>query len=113
MDEIAACIGVKPNVPLLLLQDPKLALNVFFGPCTSYQYRLCGPGKWEKARNAILTQWDRVLKPLKTRIIDNSSSKHTRPSLWKKIFHFTAFLGTTILMFTYFCTHFVPDKENI
>ncbi|XP_070797000.1 dimethylaniline monooxygenase [N-oxide-forming] 4-like isoform X3 [Pituophis catenifer annectens] len=97
MDEIAVCIGVKPNVPLLLLQDPKLALKILFGPCTSYQYRLCGPGKWEKARNAILTQWDRVLKPLKTRVIDNSS-KHIKPPFWKKIFHFTAFLGTTILI---------------
>ncbi|XP_032081988.1 dimethylaniline monooxygenase [N-oxide-forming] 4 isoform X1 [Thamnophis elegans] len=111
MDEIAACIGVKPNVSLLLLQDPKLALKVFFGPCTSYQYRLCGPGKWEKARNTILTQWDRILKPLKTRIIDNSS-KHFKPSLWKKIFHFTALLGTTILMFTYVGTHFILAKEN-
>ncbi|XP_026559189.1 dimethylaniline monooxygenase [N-oxide-forming] 2-like [Pseudonaja textilis] len=107
MDEIAACIGVKPNVPLLLLQDPKLALNIFFGPCTSYQYRLCGPGQWKEARNAILTQWDRVLKPLKTRIIDDSFSKHTMPSLWKKIFHFTAFLGTTIFIYILlysFCT---------
>ncbi|XP_070602875.1 dimethylaniline monooxygenase [N-oxide-forming] 4-like isoform X2 [Erythrolamprus reginae] len=113
MDDIALCIGVKPNVPLLLLQDPKLALKIFFGPCTSYQYRLCGPGKWKKARNAILTQWDRVLEPLKTRTIDNSSSKHIKSSLWGKIFHFTAFLGITILMFTYFCTHFIPTKGNI
>ncbi|XP_070602882.1 dimethylaniline monooxygenase [N-oxide-forming] 2-like isoform X1 [Erythrolamprus reginae] len=112
MDDIAICIGVKPNVPLLLLQDPKLALKIFFGPCTSYQYRLCGPGKWKKARNTILTQWDRVLKPLKTRTIDNSS-KHIKPSLCRKIFHFTAFLGITILMFTYFCIHFIPAKENI
>ncbi|KAI5127314.1 Dimethylaniline Monooxygenase [N-Oxide-Forming] 4 [Manis pentadactyla] len=68
MDDLAACIGVKPSVALLLLKDPRLAWEVFFGPCTPYQYRLTGPGKWEGARNAILTQWDRTLKPLKTRV---------------------------------------------
>lgn len=67
MDDLAACIGAKPSVALLLLKDPRLAWEVFFGPCTPYQYRLTGPGKWEGARNAILTQWDRTLKPLKTR----------------------------------------------
>ncbi|XP_047608516.1 dimethylaniline monooxygenase [N-oxide-forming] 4 [Phacochoerus africanus] len=73
LDDIAACIGAKPNVPLLFLKDPRLAWEVFFGPCTPYQYRLMGPGKWHGARNAILTQWDRTLKPLKTRIVPDSS----------------------------------------
>ncbi|XP_075856497.1 dimethylaniline monooxygenase [N-oxide-forming] 4 isoform X2 [Microcebus murinus] len=73
MDELAACIGAKPNIPLLFLKDPRLAWEVFFGPCTSYQYRLMGPGTWDGARNAILTQWDRTLKPLKTRIVPDSS----------------------------------------
>ncbi|KFO24437.1 Dimethylaniline monooxygenase [N-oxide-forming] 4 [Fukomys damarensis] len=69
MDELAACIGAKPNIPSLFLKDPRLAWEVFFGPCTTYQYRLVGPGKWDGARNAILTQWDRTMKPLKTRIV--------------------------------------------
>ncbi|XP_032016898.1 dimethylaniline monooxygenase [N-oxide-forming] 4 [Hylobates moloch] len=73
MDDIAACIGTKPSIPLLFLKDPILAWEVFFGPCTPYQYRLVGPGKWDGARNAILTQWDRTLKPLKTRIVPDSS----------------------------------------
>ncbi|XP_003258920.2 dimethylaniline monooxygenase [N-oxide-forming] 4 [Nomascus leucogenys] len=73
MDDIAACIGTKPSIPLLFLKDPRLAWEVFFGPCTPYQYRLVGPGKWDGARNAILTQWDRTLKPLKTRIVPDSS----------------------------------------
>nr|XP_012300109.1 dimethylaniline monooxygenase [N-oxide-forming] 4 [Aotus nancymaae] len=73
MDDVAACIGTKPSIPLLFLKDPRLAWEVFFGPCTPYQYRLMGPGKWDGARNAILTQWDRTLKPLKTRIIPDSS----------------------------------------
>ncbi|XP_006872707.1 PREDICTED: dimethylaniline monooxygenase [N-oxide-forming] 4 [Chrysochloris asiatica] len=73
MDDLAACIGTKPNVPLLFLKDPRLAWAVFFGPCTPYQYRLMGPGTWDGARNAILTQWDRTLKPLKTRVVLDSS----------------------------------------
>ncbi|XP_027627347.1 dimethylaniline monooxygenase [N-oxide-forming] 3 isoform X2 [Tupaia chinensis] len=67
MDELASFIGAKPNIPWLFLTDPKLAVEVFFGPCSPYQFRLVGPGRWEGARNAILTQWDRSLKPMKTR----------------------------------------------
>ncbi|KFV65610.1 Dimethylaniline monooxygenase [N-oxide-forming] 4, partial [Dryobates pubescens] len=74
MDEIASCAGIKPSVPWLLLTDPRLALAIFFGPCTPYQYRLVGRGKWSGARVAILTQWQRTLKPLKTRVVDDSSN---------------------------------------
>ncbi|XP_041608908.1 dimethylaniline monooxygenase [N-oxide-forming] 3 isoform X2 [Vulpes lagopus] len=71
MDELASFIGAKPNIPWLFLTDPKLAVEVFFGPCSPYQFRLVGPGKWPGARNAILTQWDRTLKPMKTRAVGN------------------------------------------
>lgn len=72
MDELTQCIGAKPSIPLLFIKDPRLAWEVFFGPCTPYQYRLVGPGRWDGARNAILTQWDRTVKPLKTRIVPKS-----------------------------------------
>ncbi|KFW76863.1 Dimethylaniline monooxygenase [N-oxide-forming] 5, partial [Phalacrocorax carbo] len=62
MDELACQVGVKPNLLALFLTDPKLALEVLFGPCTPYQYRLRGPGKWPGAREAILTQHQRVVK---------------------------------------------------
>ncbi|KFW02318.1 Dimethylaniline monooxygenase [N-oxide-forming] 5, partial [Fulmarus glacialis] len=62
MDELACQVGVKPNLLALFLTDPKLALEVVFGPCTPYQYRLRGPGKWAGAREAILTQRQRVVR---------------------------------------------------
>ncbi|KAM8930623.1 dimethylaniline monooxygenase [N-oxide-forming] 2-like [Pelodytes ibericus] len=68
INEVSAELGNHPNIIWLFLTDPKLALQVFFGPCTPYQYRLTGPGKWHGARKTILTQWDRTLKPLRTRI---------------------------------------------
>ncbi|XP_043075496.1 flavin-containing monooxygenase 5-like [Puntigrus tetrazona] len=74
LDTIAKEIGVRPNIALLLLRDPAVGLRVFFGPCTPYQYRLSGPGHWRGARQAILTQWDRVAKPMKTRPIPEPSS---------------------------------------
>ncbi|NXA89778.1 FMO4 monooxygenase, partial [Melanocharis versteri] len=74
MDTIAACAGVKPSVLRLLLTDPQLALAIFFGPCSPYQYRLVGRGRWSGARAAILTQWQRTLKPLRTRLLDDSSN---------------------------------------
>ncbi|XP_042832612.1 dimethylaniline monooxygenase [N-oxide-forming] 4 [Panthera tigris] len=91
MDDIAACIGAKPSVPFLFLKDPRLAWEVFFGPCTPYQYRLKGPGKWDGARNAILTQWDRTLKPLKTRIVPDS----TKPG---SMSHYLKVWGVPILL---------------
>ncbi|NWT82605.1 FMO1 monooxygenase, partial [Lanius ludovicianus] len=79
LDMLASFIGAKPNVLGLLCTDPWLALTIFFGPCSPYQYRLGGPGRWEGARHAILTQWDRVLKPMRTRVPAASSSSF--PSL--------------------------------
>lgn len=67
MDEIAELLGVGVSLPRLLLTDPRLGLNLMFGPCTPYQYRLRGPGKWAGARQAILTQWERVAQPMQTR----------------------------------------------
>ncbi|KAI4578217.1 hypothetical protein MJG53_011072 [Ovis ammon polii x Ovis aries] len=74
LDELAVEIGVKPNILSLLLKDPKLAVKLYFGPCNSYQYCLVGPGQWNGARNAIVTQKRRILKPLKTRAIKTSST---------------------------------------
>ena len=70
MDEIAKLVGVRPNFLKLLLTDPRLGLSVTFGSCTPYQYRLRGPGKWPGARQAILTQWERVAHPMQTRPCD-------------------------------------------
>ncbi|KAK2540449.1 Fmo1 [Columba guinea] len=79
LDMLASFIGAKPSVPRLLFRDPRLAFTIFFGPCTPYQYRLEGPGRWEGAQQAILTQWDRILKPTKTRVPASTSSPY--PSL--------------------------------
>nr|XP_057929038.1 flavin-containing monooxygenase 5-like isoform X2 [Doryrhamphus excisus] len=66
-DSLAKQVGALPNLWWLLLTDPRLAFHIFLGPCTSYQYRLTGPGKWDGARQAILTQWERVFQPFQTR----------------------------------------------
>ncbi|XP_069497359.1 dimethylaniline monooxygenase [N-oxide-forming] 2-like [Ambystoma mexicanum] len=71
LDEVADEIGVRPSLSLFL-NDFKLATKVFFGPCTPYQYRLTGPGVWKGARQAILTQWERTVKPTKTRVVHES-----------------------------------------
>lgn len=98
LDDLAACIGAKPNVPFLFLKDPRLAWEVFFGPCTPYQYRLTGPGKWDGARNAILTQWDRTMKPLKTRFVPDSS-KPVSMSHYLKAWGASVLLASLLLVF--------------
>ena len=50
-----------------LISDPRLAMEVYFGPATPLQFRLFGPNSWPSARQAIMTTWDRVYAPLKTR----------------------------------------------
>ncbi|KAI9547806.1 hypothetical protein NQZ68_015072 [Dissostichus eleginoides] len=83
MDEIAGLLGVRPNIPRLLLTDPRLGLKVLFGPNTPYQYRLKGPGKWAGARQAIFTQWERVAQPMQTRPCDDPKTK--RSFMWPLI----------------------------
>ncbi|XP_070323302.1 flavin-containing monooxygenase 5 isoform X2 [Odocoileus virginianus] len=75
MDELADQVGVKPNLLSLAFTDPKLAFQLFWGPCTPIQYRLQGPGKWDRAREMILTTEDRIRKPLMTRIVETDNSK--------------------------------------
>ncbi|KAM6217252.1 flavin-containing monooxygenase 5-like [Rhynchocyon petersi] len=83
MDEVASEIGVKPNLFWLFFSDPKLAIEVFFGPCSPYQFRLQGPGKWDGARNTILTQRARIIKPMRTRILRCSHAPSSVP-FWLK-----------------------------
>ncbi|XP_068175690.1 flavin-containing monooxygenase 5-like [Antennarius striatus] len=77
MDEIAELVGVRPNFLRLFLTDPRLCLMVMFGPCSPYQYRLRGPGKWAGARQAILTQMERVAQPMQTRPSDKPKPKRS------------------------------------
>ncbi|KAM7410296.1 hypothetical protein PAMA_001641 [Pampus argenteus] len=78
LDFMADEVGVRPNFLGLLLKDPVLWVKVFFGPCTPYQYRLTGPGRWPGARQAVLTQWERVAQPFKTREVPEAE---TTPSV--------------------------------
>ncbi|XP_068096010.1 dimethylaniline monooxygenase [N-oxide-forming] 2-like isoform X2 [Hyperolius riggenbachi] len=76
--DISKEIGVHPSILSLAVTDPKLAWQVFFGPCTPYQLRIMGHGKWSGARNAIFTQWERIIRPTKTRILHEESRPFTR-----------------------------------
>ncbi|XP_028817725.1 dimethylaniline monooxygenase [N-oxide-forming] 2-like [Denticeps clupeoides] len=67
LDDLAQEVGARPDVLKLCLSDPGLAWRVLLGPCTPYQFRLCGPDRWAGARQAIYTQWERVEQPMKTR----------------------------------------------
>ncbi|XP_069555231.1 dimethylaniline monooxygenase [N-oxide-forming] 2-like isoform X2 [Brachyistius frenatus] len=75
LDFMSEEVGVRPNLLRLLLRDPVLWVKVFFGPCTPYQYRLTGPGQWAGARHAILTQWERVAQPFRTRVVPEPETR--------------------------------------
>ncbi|XP_007525262.1 flavin-containing monooxygenase 1 [Erinaceus europaeus] len=93
IDELLTSINAKPNLFSLLLTDPHLAWAIFFGPCSPYQFRLTGPGKWEGARNAILTQWDRTFKATRTRIVQEP------PSPFVSFLKFFSFLALLVAVF--------------
>uniref|UniRef100_A0A8C5FYV3 Flavin-containing monooxygenase n=1 Tax=Gouania willdenowi TaxID=441366 RepID=A0A8C5FYV3_GOUWI len=101
MDSLAHEIGVHPNVLTLCLKDPILALEVFTGPCTSYQYRLTGPGRWSGSRNAILTQMDRVREPFRTRMVPGPETS----SLSQQ--NVIMFFGCTALLCWFFCNMYI------
>ncbi|CAH1793082.1 unnamed protein product [Owenia fusiformis] len=71
MDELAELAECKPDMWKLFKADPKFAIRCFFGPCLPYQYRLFGRNAWPGAKEAILTMWERVDAPLKTRPTGN------------------------------------------
>ena len=66
----------------LLVTDPRLALEVYFGLTTAFQYRLVGPGAWSGARDAILSTRQRILQPLRTRRVAMATSNNTTWSLF-------------------------------
>lgn len=65
LDDIAQQMGVKPKLLIYLFTDFPLFLKLVFGPLVSYQYRLEGHGKWEGAREAIMTAEERIQWPLR------------------------------------------------
>ncbi|XP_002740302.1 flavin-containing monooxygenase 5-like [Saccoglossus kowalevskii] len=93
MDEIAAQFGVRPNFKKLFFTDPKLAFKCYFGPFSTYQYRLIGPGKWEGARETIVTIWDRVAAPLNTRKVEMPQRDSSFGGILKMLVFLVAFLA--------------------
>ncbi|XP_023219415.1 dimethylaniline monooxygenase [N-oxide-forming] 5-like [Centruroides sculpturatus] len=67
LDELAALIGIKPNLFKLLYTDPILFKKLLLGPSLPYQYRLYGSYSWSGARKAILSMEERYLTPFRTR----------------------------------------------
>lgn len=92
MDALAEQVGARPNLLWLFLTDPRLAVQVLTGPCTSYQFRLTGPGRWSGARQAILTQWDRVFQPFKTRVVPEPEKRPTSKLKFSLILSGTALM---------------------
>ncbi|XP_034438986.1 dimethylaniline monooxygenase [N-oxide-forming] 5-like [Hippoglossus hippoglossus] len=92
LDSLAEQVGACPSIPWLMMKDPRLALQVLLGPCTPYQYRLTGPGRWAGARQAILTQWERVIQPFRTRVVPQPEP---RPS--SRLSIVVIFSGVTML----------------
>ncbi|XP_077309144.1 flavin-containing monooxygenase 3-like [Lithobates pipiens] len=86
MDELSSFIGSKPKLPLLCITDPKLAIEMFFGPCSPYQFRLMGPGKWNGARKAILNQWNRTISATRTRVVPSHQESSWIVTLVKLMF---------------------------
>ncbi|CAI4229332.1 unnamed protein product [Auanema sp. JU1783] len=67
MDELAELLGCKPSIFFKWFYDPILAYHLVFHGLVPYQYRLEGPDKWDKARDAILTFENRVFNATRTR----------------------------------------------
>lgn len=104
MEEIADIINVKPNLFKYLFTDPKLCFALSFGPSLSYQYRLEGPHPWPKARETILTVFDRIKAPLKTKTELTTKSKSTNSLV--NILTDKVFLSISIIVFVISIVYF-------
>ncbi|XP_028442626.1 dimethylaniline monooxygenase [N-oxide-forming] 5-like [Perca flavescens] len=104
LDSLAEQVGVRPNILWLFLKDPRLAVEVLLGPCTPYQYRLTGPGQWAGARQAILTQWERVRQPFRTRVVPKPE---TRASSSRSVVVVIA--GSALLCCIYYNKHLLSS----
>ncbi len=96
MDQLAELMGIRPYASKYLLNDPKLAYYLWFGPCLPYHYRLEGPHKWDGAREAILSVWHRVAAPTRTRFIKDDSKSN-----WTLIYILLIALGVFLLLFLF------------
>ncbi|KAF7203470.1 transcript variant X1 [Nothobranchius furzeri] len=108
MDFMAKEVGAKPRLLRLLLTDPVLWTKVVFGPCTPYQYRLTGSGQWAGARRAILTQWGRVYKPFRTRMVAEPAA--TKPILFSP--WFITFGATMVFYFAFVTKQHCPNMST-
>jgi len=82
----------------LLVTEPRLAVEVYFGLTTPYQYRLVGPGAWRGARDAILSSRQRIMQPLKTRRVAMATTDNRRRSLFLPAL-FTAAIAASACLF--------------
>lgn len=91
MDELGDMIGAKPNL-WSMLNDPKLAYQIFFGTTVATQYRLQGPIPWKGARKHIMSLREQHLYPLNTRKCAPSTERSHHG-----IFIFILVIGIAIL----------------
>jgi len=86
----------------LLVTDPRLAVAVYFGLTTPYQYRLVGPGAWRGARDAILSARERILQPLMTRRVVIATNDNRWRSLLVLLFFSGALLALAWMVYRRF-----------
>jgi len=79
--------------------DPRLAVAVYFGLTTPYQYRLVGPGAWRGARDAILSARERILQPLMTRRVVIATNDNRWRSLLVLLFFSGALLALAWMLY--------------
>ncbi|EDO32019.1 predicted protein [Nematostella vectensis] len=84
-DELATLIGCKPSLWKLLVTDPTLAIQCFFGPCTPPQFRLEGPGAWPGAREAIMKASANCLYLTKSRVLEKKGRQKNKVSVLVKV----------------------------
>ncbi|CAF2384431.1 unnamed protein product [Rotaria sp. Silwood2] len=101
-NELAEQAGCRPNILNYLIKDFKLGWRLLFGPCTPYRYRLQGPNKWEGARQAILTQYERVEYPLRVSRKQEQNQQKKFSINWTPTFSIVFFILVSFIIFQCF-----------
>ncbi|CAF3374545.1 unnamed protein product [Rotaria sp. Silwood1] len=101
-NEIAKQVGCRPNILNFLIKDFKLGWHLLFGSCTPYRYRLEGPNQWDGARQAILTQNERVKYPLRVSRKQEQNQQKKFAINWTPMFSIVFFILIFFIIFQCF-----------
>lgn len=105
LEDLASEFGVCPSMVKLLLSDFQLFVTCAFGAYLPYRFRLCGPHRWNKAKQAIMEAGQRMRAPLQGKKAFGNKAKTSSTRLY--------FLACFAITLGYVARYNLASRERI